>query len=317
MTMGFYESQNAFAAALLHPGQPLPQGITTARGTADPLRFAVYRNNVYVGLTTALGQRFPVTKRLVGDDFFAGMARAYAADHKPSSPLIMHYGDDFPDFIATFPPAASLAYLADVARIEVAWTDAYHAADGLALDVAQLAAVPPERIADMALVPHPSARLVQSAFPAGTIWSAHQGETVTPIVDWRAEAVLVARPAMHVEIRVLPSADAAFAARLLEGATLGDAAQTALAATPDFDFGSALVGLIGLSAFSAFAPLEGDLPWLSNLLPRTASAVHLPRFIVAPNACSPPFRNPCRCWRCGLAWQSRSSNRGLRSGTVS
>ncbi|EJC64111.1 hypothetical protein Rleg5DRAFT_0821 [Rhizobium leguminosarum bv. viciae WSM1455] len=260
MTMAFNESQRAFAAALLHPGQPLPQGITTARGVADPVRFAVYRNNVYVGLTTALSHRFPVTKRLVGSDFFAGMARAYAADHKPASPLIMHYGDDFPDFIAAFPPAACLGYLADVARIEVAWTEAYHAADRAPLDVAQLSAVPPEHIANMALVPHPSARLVLSDYPAGSIWSAHRGETVAPVTDWRAEAALVVRPAMHVEIRVLPSADAVFAARLLEGATLGEAAQTAFDAAPDFDFGSALIGLIGLGAFCTIEPVEGERP---------------------------------------------------------
>lgn len=260
MTMGFNESQSAFAAALLHPGQPLPQGITTARGIADPSRFAVYRNNVYVGLTTALSHRFPVTKRLVGSNFFVGMARAYAADHKPASPLLMNYGDDFPDFIAAFPPATSLAYLADVARIEVAWTEAYHAADRAPLDVAQLSAVPPDHIANMALVPHPSARLIRSAFPAGSIWSAHQSETVAPVTDWRAEAALIVRPAMHVEIRVLPSADAAFAARLLEGASLGEAAQTAFATTPEFDFGSALIGLIGLGAFSAFEPVEGEIP---------------------------------------------------------
>lgn len=260
MTMGFNESQSAFAAALLDPGLPLPQGITTARGVTDPLRFAVYRNNVYVGLTTALGQRFPVTKRLVGSEFFAGMARTYAADHKPATPLIIHYGDDFPDFIAAFPPAASLAYLPDVARIEVAWTRAYHAADRLPLDVAKIAAVPPERIAEMSLVPHPSAWLVRSDFPAGTIWSAHQGEAVVPVTEWRAEAVLVVRPAMHVEVRVLPPGDAAFAACLLEGATLGKAAQKAFAAAPDFDFGSALIGLVGLGAFSAFEAFEGKLP---------------------------------------------------------
>jgi hypothetical protein len=260
MTMGLIESQDAFAIALLHPDQPLPQGITTARGTADPSRFAVYRNNVYVGLTTALGQRFPVTKRLVGSEFFAGMARAYAADHKPASPLIMHYGDDFPDFIAAFPPAASLPYLPDVARIEVAWTRAYHAADRLPLGVTALASVAPERISDMALVPHPSARLVRSDFPVGSIWSAHQGETVATVADWHPEAALVVRPAMHVEVHVLPPRDAAFAAYLLEGATLGEAAQTALAAAPDFDFGSALIGLIGLGVFSAFEPVEGEHP---------------------------------------------------------
>lgn len=260
MTMSFIESQDAFADALLHPGRPLPLGITTARGVADSSRFAVYSNNVYVGLTTALGQRFPITKRLVGSDFFAGMARAYAADHKPASPLIMHYGDDFPDFIAAFPPAATLAYLPDVARIEAAWTRAYHAADRLPLTVTAFAGMAPERLAEAALVPHPSARLIQSDFPAGAIWSAHQGKTLAPVAGRQAEAVLVVRPAMHVEVHIIPPRDAAFVALLLDGATIVEAAQAAFAAAPDFDFGLAFVGLLGLGAFSAFEPIEGNLP---------------------------------------------------------
>lgn len=251
MTMRFVTSQNAFAAALIDPHRPLPDGITTARGDQDPLRFAVYRNNVHVGLTTALAQRFPVTKRLVGEDFFTGMARAYVADHKPTSPLLMAYGDDFPDFIAAFPPVATLAYLADVARLEVAWSQAYHAADCAPLEVADLATVPPESLADATLAPHPSARLIRSEHPAGTIWAAHQGETVEPVRDWVSEAVLVVRPQMHVQVHILPPRDVAFAAVMLAGATLGAAAEAAYGANHDFDFGSALVGLIGLRAFCA------------------------------------------------------------------
>lgn len=258
MTMAFVDSQDAFAAALLRPGLPLPQDVTTSCGVADASRFAVYRNNVHVGLTAALAQRFPVTQRLVGVDFFTGMARVYVADHKPVSPLIMHYGDDFPEFISSFAPAASLAYLPDVARIEVAWTRAYHAANRMPLDATELAAIPAGGLGGLALVPHPSARLMRSSFPAGSIWSAHQDETVAPISSWEGETVLVVRPAMHVQIHVLPPRDAAFAAQLHDGVCLGEAAETAFNADPEFDFGSALVGLVGLGAFCALIPPEGD-----------------------------------------------------------
>jgi hypothetical protein len=68
--------QQAFASALLDPTLPVPDGVTSARGEGDAKRFAVYRNNVAVSLAKALGQRFPVVQRLVGDAFFNGMARA-------------------------------------------------------------------------------------------------------------------------------------------------------------------------------------------------------------------------------------------------
>lgn len=258
--MGFAASQNAFAEALLHADRPVPDGITTARGEADAARFAVYRNNVFVGLTKALAHHFPVTERLVGTEFFVAMARAYAQDHKPASPLIFAYGGDFPDFIASFQPARELAYLPDVARIEAAWMRAYHAMDAAPLGVDVLAATAPEMLADVRLVRHPSAGLVRSMYPIGSIWSAHQQEMITPVVDWRLQSVLVVRPAMTVNVHILPPQDVVFAASLFNAATLGEAAEAAFAAGPDFEFGSALMGLASLGAFSALQQDEGNVP---------------------------------------------------------
>lgn len=253
--MGGAVSQRDFAAALLSPGMPVPAGIVSPRGEPDAARFAVYRNNVFVGLTRALAQRFPVAERLVGTDFFYGMARTYATGHRPASPLMFQYGNDFPDFIAAFPPAAGVQYLVDVARLEAAWTDAYHAADAPSLDLATLAAVAAERLHGVRLSAHPSARLIRSAFPVGSIWAGHRTDPVTPPARWQAETVLIARPDADVNVHILPAADAAFTAALLAGATLGEAA--AASSSVEFDFGAALVGLIGLGAFSAIEE-DGD-----------------------------------------------------------
>jgi hypothetical protein len=256
--MSFATSQDEFARALLSPGSAEPAGVVTARGGQDPARFAVYRNNVFVGLTRALAQRFPVTERLVGTDFFLGMARTYAGQRKPASPLMFAYGDDFPDFIAGFAPAAGVPYLGDVARLEAAWSKAYHAADADALTVADLAQVAPEALALLRLVAHPAARLVRSAYPVGGIWAAHQATEVRPVTERVAQTVLVVRPQAEVCVHVLPPADTAFAGALLDGATLSVAAALG-AADPGFEFGTALVGLVSLGAFRA-APDGGLLP---------------------------------------------------------
>jgi hypothetical protein len=251
--MDFAARQAAFAAALTDPSRPVPAGIVSPLGASDARRFAVYRNNVFVGLTEALAKRFPVTRRLVGEEFFAGMARVFAGSEKPASPLLFSYGDNFPAFIETFEPAGSLPYLADVARIEIAWTRAYHAEDMVPISAASLSAIEPAKLADTCLAIHAAASLVVSPHPVGTIWAAHQAETVAPFSDWKAETVLVARTAFDVTVHVLPPQDTTFAQELFAGATLGQAAEAALAADGRFDFGSALLGLIGLGAFSAIS----------------------------------------------------------------
>ena len=131
------ERQQAFASALLDSNLPAPQGLVGPDGVQSERRFTVYRNNVFVGLTEALRAGFPCTARLVGEEFFMAMARIFAAAHPPGSPVLLHYGAEFPDFIASFPPAASLPYLADVARIERAATEAYHERDEAPLQIAR------------------------------------------------------------------------------------------------------------------------------------------------------------------------------------
>jgi hypothetical protein len=243
----------AFADALLDPDRPVPAGVISPRRTPDARRFAVYRNNVFVSLVGALEKRFPVTRRLVGDAFFRGMARAFAAVERPGSPILSQYGDGLADFIAQFPPAAPLPYLPDMARLEAAWSDAYHAADAIPLALDALAGLPAEAVESLRLVPHPSARLIVSVLPVGSIWAAHQSETLGKVAHAEAETVLIVRPDAEVRVHVLPRADTEFAAALLAGQGLAEASGLA---APGCDPGAALVGLVSLGAFAGIAAEE-------------------------------------------------------------
>src|SRR5262245_24680154 len=118
--------QSMFADALLDPEQPPPAGLGAPASVDPRRRFAVHRNNMVAGLVQALAARFPAVEKIVGAEFFNGMARAFVLAHPPRSPLLAHYGDVFPDFIDAFAPAGEVAYLGDVARIEAARTGAYH-----------------------------------------------------------------------------------------------------------------------------------------------------------------------------------------------
>ena len=105
------------------------------RHTARPTRLASPSiATMSSSASAALEQRFPVTLRLVGDEFFRGMARAYRrAVDRPRSPLIVEYGDDFPDFIGRLRSRAERCLISPMSPgIEAAWTHAYHAADAVA-----------------------------------------------------------------------------------------------------------------------------------------------------------------------------------------
>ena len=110
-------TQSEFAAALIDPGLAVPEGLAAWNGPKPARRFGVYRNNVAIGLIGALASRFPAAERIVGREFFAAMAHEFIRLHPPRSPLLLAYGDDFPDFIESFEPAREITYLADVMRL--------------------------------------------------------------------------------------------------------------------------------------------------------------------------------------------------------
>lgn len=252
------EALAGFAAAVVDPVRPVPAGLTARPGADIGRRLAVYRNNVTVGLVDALGAGFPVTGRLVGEEFFRAMAQAFVAGNRPSSPMMFEYGAGFADFIAGFAPAASVPYLAGVAALEAARTAAYHAAEAPALAAAVLA----RRVAGWSgeallaarATAHPAARVVASGHPIVSVWAAHQGDDPEPAVDgpWRPETALVTRPAGAVRVRALDPAAGAFATALLAGASVGAAGAAALEEHGEFEAGTALVMLADAGAIGDF-----------------------------------------------------------------
>ena len=243
-----------FAKALLHPEEAVPPGLQDPYGEPALKRFAVYRNNIVAGLTEALKVDFPAVCRIVGEDFFAAMARVYVTQHPPRSPVLLEYGQYFATFIDNFAPAESLPYLGDVARIERGWLEAYHAQEAAALPPSVLASIPSEQIQGIRLRLHPSVRLIRSKYPALTIWSTNI-EGGTPIaVDLEAggENVLVSRSGVEVEVRSLSDGGVEFIRSIAEGKTAGEAARTALSIDFSFDQAAMLTGMVDAGAIVTY-----------------------------------------------------------------
>ena len=163
----------------------------------------------------------------------------------------MLYGEGFPAFVAGFPPAGAIPYLADVARLENAWVEAYHAAEADALGLDALAAIAPDALGALRFRPHPAARLLRFSHPAASIWAALR----------RARASRArprsGRPKRRWSRGPTPTSSCAFCRpaaspsprRCFPAPSLGEAA--ALAAADGFDPGAHLVGLIEAGAFQS------------------------------------------------------------------
>ncbi len=247
------DSQDAFARALLDPALAPPAGLACPPDAVFAERFAVYRNNVAVGLIEALRSAFPVVNRLVGDDFFAAMAHIHALACPPSSPVLLAYGGDFAGFIAEFPPAAGLPYLADVARLEWCWLQAYHAADAAPLTLQDLQRLPAEQLPQLHLPLHPTTRLLRLTHPVLAIWRAHQADAEPAPMELGdgPERVLLVRP--HADVAAMPVSPGTFTflARVRDGAAIAEGVAAALAEEPGLAVSGMFSRLFDAGAFCA------------------------------------------------------------------
>jgi hypothetical protein len=240
------------APGLTDPEYQTPAGIVGPNGKSAVKRYNVYRNNVMVSLIDALAAVYPATQRITGAEFFRAMARFYVRAFPPRSPLLFEYGHEFPDFIERYEYARPMPYLADTARIERAWLDAYHTADVLPLAASDLAVIPSEFLADVVFVAHPATCIVRSQFPALSIFVANRGGgPVDRIETSTSEDTLITRPDQEVTVRRLPPDGAEFLTQLLLGQPLGDAAALALETTPNFDLAHNIAGMIEAGVFAS------------------------------------------------------------------
>lgn len=242
-----------FADALLDPDRAVPADVCPSDGRAVALRFAVYRNNVTVGLIDALAENFPATRAIVGDQFFRAMARLHVSQSPPRSKLMFEYGRELPAFIERFEPARRLRYLADVARVERAWLDAYHAGDAPAFDIAGLASLAPEKLCELRLTPHPALALVRSRYAIVDIFRANRasGPVGERIDGSRPQIALVTRPHLDVRVEAIAPAHLVFVEAMASGETLANAIERAVRRDDDLDVASMLAITIGAGAFAA------------------------------------------------------------------
>lgn len=242
----FTVTQDEFRAALLDATRPVPAGLGDGRGRPAGRRYAVYRNNVAVSLREALESAFPAVAKLIGPDAFARAAGLYLRQAPPDSPLMMHYGAGFPDFLAGLKPLAHIGYLADVARLEMALRQSYHASDAEALDPARLQGLDDDTLSGARLTLAPAIRVLRSPWPVLSVYR-YTMQPGSPKPQARPEDVLVSRPGFDPEPHPLPPGAAPFVAALRAGTPFGAALE---AASAGFDLSATLSLLLSNGALS-------------------------------------------------------------------
>lgn len=253
MMASLADLQSTFMQHIANASPGAPDFVASPLGMVAR-RFGIYRNNVFAGLVGVMEDRFPATRRIVGDNFFYNFARQFVETMPPHCPALVFYGDAFADSIRAAPECDDVPYLGDIAAIEWEIHRCFHAADEPILQahhLAQSGADPSTLTFRLAA----SSGLVVSEYPVYSIWRANTGsEPAAPLILAKVgESALITRLGLHCQVVPLPLGAAAFISQVAAGHTLADATAVANSVSSGFRLDQTLGLLLRQGALAAFA----------------------------------------------------------------
>ena len=218
----FQRQMKARISARRHPELPPPL-LAPQRGTPGVERLAVYAEGYVVRMREALSEVYEAIAHLLDAAAFQRLAFDYARAHPSREYNLSFAGRHLPDFLPRWPTTADLPFLPDLARLEWAVCDAFHAFEQPPLEAARLSSLTLEEWASVQLRFQPSVRVVSSAWPILDLWQARTAprqEIDILLVD-RPQHVLVFRQGTRVRCEQLEPQEANALSALLTGECLG------------------------------------------------------------------------------------------------
>lgn len=163
----------ATAAALRSPAarKHLPasqiQSVLLPSPTLTPAqRIAVYQEMYPLRMYDALAADYPGLEHFLGERF-SDFVVAYTAAHPSKGYTLNRLGDSVPAFLAKQRRFGPRPFLVDLARLELAMTQAFDEREAPPLDVSAFEAIPQSKLALSRLTTVPSLRLVRLDWNAG------------------------------------------------------------------------------------------------------------------------------------------------------
>ncbi|MBK5291788.1 MAG: putative DNA-binding domain-containing protein [Acidobacteriia bacterium] len=211
LTPGDCEEALASEAATREIGVHDARGVILPSKTLQPNeRLDIYRDMYEARLLEALSVDYPGLADLLGEELFAELLRLYIRAHPSRSYTLNDLGDNLPEFLRLVEglPRAQFAY--DLARLELAYSKIFDAAETPPLSHEAITAVPAGAWEKARLVPVAAFQLIAMRYPAQLYLEALREEKLPPPIrrkdtwlaiyrrDYAVMALSLTRPAFDV-----------------------------------------------------------------------------------------------------------------------
>lgn len=175
----------------------LAEILDSPRETRNTL-FGVYRYAYGSRLVEAMRNDHELLHLYLGDETFDEMGHAYVKARPSGHPNLRWFSQGLPVFLKSAEPYCDHPELSDLAALEKALNDAFDAAEGPTVELADMAGFAPEMWPDLRFSPHPSATRLDLATNASAIWLALKSDETPPdamalaepsrLLIWRQDA---------------------------------------------------------------------------------------------------------------------------------
>ncbi len=206
----FARQQGAFQRGILTGDDTVLAEILDSPKEKRETLFGVYRYAYSSRLVAAMRHDHELLHLYLGDEMFDEMGHAYVRARPSEHPNLRWFSQGLPDFLKSAKPYSDHPALSDLAALEKALNDAFDAAEGPVLALADMAGFAPEVWNDLTFRPHPSARRLDLNSNAPAIWMALKNDETPPDAELLEEParLLIWRQDVTPMFRELPTEEA-------------------------------------------------------------------------------------------------------------
>jgi hypothetical protein len=189
------------------PFREVGQIIRSDQRLAAVERINIYVNAYFYRLLECLKEEFPAALAVIGANDFAGLVRDYLVWRPPTEPSIFYAGRYLAEFLRNHNLAKRWPFIAELARLERATLESFHAPEAPTLTGEEMRAIPPQQWPTIELRSHPGVEILYGEWRVSEMLSAVErgDEWVEPKQE--KNEVIVWRRGTNVHYRMLENAE--------------------------------------------------------------------------------------------------------------
>lgn len=164
-------------------------------------RLNIYRNNVFGNFNGVLQSIYEVVEKLVGKEYFAQICALYHQKYFSKSGNLDNYGNDFAKFLKEEKTNHKIAFLPDLARLELCYHKSYFADIAPQFPLEKFQKLSQKKFFNLQFQLHPSCFLLTSKFAVFSIWKSNIEKKSSKKIDAaQPEFAMVERASTRVNI---------------------------------------------------------------------------------------------------------------------